>query len=381
MMRKCWIFGMVALLMGCDSVKKDEFVIKGSIASYPADFLICAYEQNGEYALDTIWVKEGRLSYRKQLQEPVVATLVSRDPNSNIVQGRGVIPGESVQFFMEPGSVLDIRMDNERWPVLEWQGGAWNNDLMELYAKTLPLKHEAFEVLKEIYSGKAGEEEKAALTERRNVLLAETNREVTDFVRSHPSSYAAMYLLGGLRNSMELAEYAAVFDGFDRNLQEMPLGKELKERIDIALRTEVGGVAPLFEKKDQNGKVVRLADYRGKYVLLDFWGSWCSPCRASHPHLRELEAKYAPKGLVVINIASEHGKDARDIWLKAVKEDKMTWTQILNNEGQEQCDVVKEYGITAFPTKMLIDPEGRIAVRVVGASEPIDAKLREVYGK
>ncbi len=380
-MKKCWILGMVALLMGCDSVKKDEFVIKGSIVSYPKDYLICAYEQNGAYALDTIWVKEGRLSYRKQLQKPIVATLVSRDPNSNIVLEKGIVPGESVQFFMEPGSALEIHMDNKHWPVLEWQGGTWNNDLMRLYAKTLPLKHEAFEVLKEIYSGKMSEEEKGTLEERRNVLLSKAKQEVIDFVRNNPSSYAAMYLLGGLRNDMELVEYAAVFDGFDQSLREMPLGKEIKEKIDVAIRTAVGGVAPVFEKKDQYGKTVRLSDYRGKYVLLDFWGSWCSPCRASHPHLRELEAKYAPKGLVVINIASEHGKDARDIWQKAVKEDGMTWTQILNNEGQEQCDVVKEYGITAFPTKVLIDPDGKIVVRAVGESEPIDAKLREVYGK
>lgn len=380
-MKRCLIMGMVALLMGCDSVKKDEFVIKGTIASYPQDLLVCAYQQDGEFVLDTIWVKDGKLSYRKRLQEPVVASLVSRDPASNIVQERGVIPGESVQFFMEPGSVLEIKADNRRWPVLAWQGGERNNDLMRLYAKTLPLKQEAFEVLKKMYSGKASDEEREVLAERRADLLAEAKREEIDFVKKNPSSYAAMYLLGGLRNSMELHEYAAVFEGFDRNLQETSLGKELRERIDIALRTEVGGTAPLFEKKDMNGKTVRLADYRGKYVLLDFWGSWCSPCRASHPHLRALEAKYAPKGLVVINIASENGKDAREIWMKAVKEDRMTWTQILNNEGQEACDVVKEYGITAFPTKMLIDPEGKIVVRAVGDSEPIDEKLREVYGK
>ena len=96
--------------------------------------------------------------------------------------------------------------------------------------------------------------------------------------------------------------------------------------------------------------------------------------------LKALQAHYGPQGLEVINIAQENGADARKIWLKAVEEDQMTWTQILNNEDREVCDVVKLYGITAFPTKVLIDPEGKIIVKTVGESAPIDEKLKEVFG-
>ena len=105
----------------------------------------------------------------------------------------------------------------------------------------------------------------------------------------------------------------------------------------------------------------------------------------SYTHLdvykrQALQAHYGPQGLEVINIAQENGADARKIWLKAVEEDQMTWTQILNNEDREVCDVVKLYGITAFPTKVLIDPEGKIIVKTVGESAPIDEKLKEVFG-
>ena len=201
------------------------------------------------------------------------------------------------------------------------------------------------------------------------------------FIKGNPSSYAAMYLLNGMRNDFTLKDYAATFAAFDQALREMPLGKEMQGAIDIALRTEVGAIAPDFEKVDKDGNTIRLSDYRGKYVLLDFWGSWCSPCRDSHPHLKEIEAKYRDKGLVVINIATENGSKAREIWLQAIEEDGMTWTQILNNEGKDKCDVVKDYAITAFPTKVLIDGDGKIVVRAVGESEPIDAKLKEVFGE
>lgn len=381
MMKKGLFIGLIALLAGCNSVKENEFVIKGNIKNYPSDILICAYQQNGDFKLDTIWINNGKLSYKTQVTEPVVASLVSRDPNSNITLEQGIIPGESVTLFLEPGTVLNIDIDNARWPELQWQGGACNNDLMKLYAKTLPMKHEAFEYLRKTYVPGITEDEKAQAEQQRALLNGKAQEELIRFVKGNPSSYAALYLLGTLRNVLELNDYVATFNGFNPDLRATALGKEMQEKINTALRTEVGGTAPDFEKTDKDGNTIHLSDYRGKYVLLDFWGSWCGPCRASHPHLKALEAKYAPKGLVVINIASENGANARETWLQAIEEDGMTWTQILNNEGRENCDVVKEYAITAFPTKVLISNEGKILVRAVGESEPIDQKLQEIFGE
>ena len=358
-----------------------EFVIQGNISAYGADFLILAYQQKGNFVLDTVWVKNGRLDYRKSVDEPVVASLVSRDKHNIIAAGKGIVPGESITLFMEPGTCLEVAIDNHRWPELQMKGGQLNNDLMRLYQKTMPLKYEAFEILRKCYAEGITEGEKAGLDEKRGVLRDQATDELKKFIKSSPSSYAALYLLGGIRNDFSLEEYAAVFNAFDQSIRNTPLGQEMNEKIEQARRTAVGAVAPDFEKVDKEGKRVQLSGLKGKYVLLDFWGSWCGPCRASHPHLRELQAKYGPKGLVVINIAQENGRNAREIWLKAVEEDQMTWTQVLNNEGQEQCDAVKLFSITAFPTKVLIDTEGKIVVRAIGESEPIDTKLKEVFGE
>lgn len=176
MMKVVFLLGIVALLAGCNSIQKDEFVITGTISSYPKEVLICAYQTNGNFILDTIRVENGKLSYRKKLQEPIVASLVSRDPHNIIPSGMGVVPGPSVTLFMEPGTKLEINMDNARWPELQWKGGAWNNDLMKLYAKTLPLEHEMFELLRKSYAEGVTEEEKVALGEQR-MTLAEKEKE------------------------------------------------------------------------------------------------------------------------------------------------------------------------------------------------------------
>jgi thiol-disulfide isomerase/thioredoxin len=140
--------------------------------------------------------------------------------------------------------------------------------------------------------------------------------------------------------------------------------------LDAGRPYRPGTIAPDFVKKDMNGKDVSLKKLKGKYVLLDFWGSWCGPCRASHPHLKELHKKYSGK-VVFVNVADENVKDleqAKKLWKQAVKEDGMTWTQILNNEGKEEQDLLKLYNITSFPTKILIDPEGKVVARLVGAT-------------
>ena len=375
------IHGKLEKMKSTGTLSGDEFVIQGNISAYNADFLILAYQDKENYVLDTLWVKDGKINYRKRIDQPVVASLVSRDKHNSIKMGNGIIPGESITIFLEPGTCLEISVDNNRWPELYMTGGPLNNDMMRLYQKTLPLKYEAFEALRRFYVQGIAESEKKALDQERGALQDKATDELRDFIKNNTSSYPAMYLLGGMRNGMSLDEYAAAFYAFDQDLRETPLGQEMNAKIEQARKTSVGAAAPDFEKVDQNGKPVRLSDFKGKYVLLDFWGSWCGPCRASHPHLRELQAKYGPKGLVVLNIAQENGKNARAIWLKAVEEDQLTWTQILNNEKLEECDVVKLFSITAFPTKVLIDGEGKIVVRAVGESEPIDTKLKEVFGQ
>jgi thiol-disulfide isomerase/thioredoxin len=122
-------------------------------------------------------------------------------------------------------------------------------------------------------------------------------------------------------------------------------------------------------KKDSNGKKVDFNALKGHYVLLDFWGSWCRPCRASHPHLKELYAKYKDKGFEIVGIASEHAKTKEEcikLWKTAITEDGLTWLQVINNENAEKFDAVKEYGVTAFPTKILLDKEGNVIGRYVG---------------
>ncbi|WAC42663.1 TlpA family protein disulfide reductase [Pedobacter sp. SL55] len=115
-----------------------------------------------------------------------------------------------------------------------------------------------------------------------------------------------------------------------------------------------------------------------------FWGSWCGPCRASHPHLKELYSKYKADGFEIIAIAQETAKnldDARAAWLKAIEEDQINWVHILNRDGVEQQNILKDYGVNSFPTKILVDKDGKIILRIsASATDDIDKALEKIYG-
>jgi thiol-disulfide isomerase/thioredoxin len=152
---------------------------------------------------------------------------------------------------------------------------------------------------------------------------------------------------------------------------KIPGGEAYFNHLSDSVRTYYKAKLTAFaaSKNDMQGKQVDLNALKGHYVLLDFWGSWCRPCRASHPHLKELYAKYKDKGFEIVGIATEHAKTKEEcikLWKNAVTEDGLTWLQVLNNENGEKFDAVKEYNVTAFPTKILLDKDGNIIGRYVG---------------
>ena len=189
--------------------------------------------------------------------------------------------------------------------------------------------------------------------------------------------------LKGVYNSPELK--AAVSAQRDKT----PGGQEYyTTAYSAAKRLSDNKLAALANnKKDINGKQLNLEALKGKYVLLDFWGSWCAPCRASHPHLKELYSKYKDKGFEIVGIAQEHASDlkiARGLWTEAITKDGLPWIQVLDNENGAKFDAVKEFAIAAFPTKILLDKEGNVIGRYVGngpAGQGFTAKIEELLGK
>lgn len=204
-----------------------------------------------------------------------------------------------------------------------------------------------------------------------------------NYIKEHPEAFASMYYLSAEAKEYSLPELEAAYNGLSDKYKSTRPAKALVAKIESQKVIQNGGPAPDFAKPDINGKRVNLSEFRGKYVLLDFWGSWCGPCRAANPHLKELYAKYASKGFEIVGVASEKvsgQEQAEAVWKAAVEKDGLTWTNLLNNERTMQQDVTAMYSIEGYPTQILLDQQGKIVARWLGAAgTQLDEKLAAIF--
>ena len=141
--------------------------------------------------------------------------------------------------------------------------------------------------------------------------------------------------------------------------------------VTVNAQVSIGGQAPEISLPDKNGDTVKLSGLKGKIVLIDFWASWCVPCRRNNPFLVYLYKKYKSKGLEIYGLSIDEEKDR---WLNAVKKDKLTWLQVMDDKGWDAPSALR-YGVDAIPANVLLDKEGKIiAVNLEG--QALEKKLK-----
>jgi thiol-disulfide isomerase/thioredoxin len=217
--------------------------------------------------------------------------------------------------------------------------------------------------------------------------MAKIDRE---FMDRYPASYVTASMLRYKISSMSLQEGIERYSKLPDEIKSSGLGKEIKKELDGLQMGSPGATAWVFASKELRGTPLNLADYKGKYVLLDFWASWCVPCRKSNPHLLSQYSKYKDKGLEIIGISDDDSNT--EAWRKAVEKDGIgVWKHVLRGldmkkrlAGEKnESDISQYYGIHSLPTKILIDPNGIIIGRYGGGGEndeAMDKKFTEVFG-
>ncbi len=204
--------------------------------------------------------------------------------------------------------------------------------------------------------------------------IEESNRTATmAFIKAHPSSLVAAFEIYDLYiYNPDVAEFEGAYNLLDSSVKASTIGQEVSRQLDIAKRTDINQFAPDFTLNDTNDQPVLLSSLRGKYLLIDFWASWCGPCRRENPRLVEAYKAYHKKGFEIVGVSLDNPGD-KDKWLEAIKKDKLTWLQLSDLKGWD-CVVAKQYGIQAIPMNFLLDPEGRIVAKGLNG-EKLSAKL------
>lgn len=196
-----------------------------------------------------------------------------------------------------------------------------------------------------------------------------------EYIRSHPNSWLSFAFLrdraGYFGPEVSDSLYRSLGDILKKDVEVKKLGAQLTAAVAVG----IGKTAPEFTLNDPEGNPVSLSSYRGKYVLIDFWASWCVPCRAESPYVKRAYDVHKSKGLEILGISLDT-QASRDKWIEAIKKDGLTWTQVSDLVGPES-PVAKAYGVEGIPANFLIDPFGKIIAVNLRAGN-VELKMAEL---
>jgi thiol-disulfide isomerase/thioredoxin len=320
------------------------------------------------------------------------------------VKSQGFDDPNMTTFFIEPGK-LSMEVTAGDFKNLKLTGSKTHDELVVLNLRKKS-QMEQIRVLSIAYdkanmayidARKAGkpETELEVLKEAANVekdkmdpLREEMDKIDMEYIRTHPDSDYAAYALSWKVSSLPLAESKLLYAKLSDRIKQSSYGKKIADEIKSLEGGSPGSSASVFSSTDINGQALSLADFKGKkYVLLDFWASWCVPCRKGNPHLLSLYSKYKDKGLEIIGVSDDDSNN--EAWKKAVAQDKIgVWKHVLRGlkrtaTGYDKTnDITEPYAIHSLPTKILVDKNGMIIGRYGGGGEndeAMDKKLAEIF--
>lgn len=189
--------------------------------------------------------------------------------------------------------------------------------------------------------------------------MNEYGEAVLKFVDNNKKSLASFYAISSLdqmKYEQQMVQYA---EDAKEDFKENPGVKQFIKHMMLVKPVSVGQQAPDFTLTDDTGKTFQLAEYKGKYVMLDFWASWCAPCRQENPNVVRLYNQYKEKGFNIVGISLDEDQKA---WQQAIKDDKLTWRHAVETQRFDGA-VVKQYQIEAIPSSFIIDPTGKIIAK------------------
>lgn len=303
---------------------------------------------------DSVAIKDGKFQFTGSVNEPVQAIIVVRRNGETASETKR----DEMDFFLENSKISIAGTDSIKNATIT--GSKSDKEHKEFFASLKPLGN-ALQNLNKEFSGKPKDEAYKKASDSASRLIAEIKNTHLKFAESHLNSYMGLYVYNYfvLDSYFDPAKAEPFFHQFPSELQSSELGKRTLEKIETGKKRQIGIKATDFTQNDLNDKPFTLSSLRGKYVLVDFWASWCVPCRAENPNVVKAYAQLKGKNFEVVGVSLDNVKGA---WESAVKKDNLPWIHVCDFKGWKN-EVALTYGIAAVPQNLLIDPQGVIIAK------------------
>jgi peroxiredoxin len=373
-----------------------KYSLKGKIGKLkkPA-VMVLQMNQGGILKKDTVTLKNGKFEFKGECSEPGSASVMlyrngfpellavpksGNEQRTAMMENmkREALAREAMTIYIEPVVFSIVSKDSLKNAKIS--GSPINDDNLKLKEALKPVD-QLRKQMSELAAGVPREQQNTKeFTDKIMPLSKQAQalqKELTyKFMAENPDSWLSLYQLRSMSSyAPDIREIEPVFNKFSDRLKNSKSGKEFAQSIDKMRSTAIGAVAPNFTQNDPNGKPVSLTDFRGKYVLVDFWASWCGPCRMENPHVVKTYNEFKDKNFTVLGVSLDR-ENGREDWLKAIEKDQLTWTQVSDLKFWKNEAAVL-YNVRGIPDNFLIDPKGVIVGRAL-RGDALHQKLAEI---
>jgi peroxiredoxin len=373
-MKNIWMIaaGLVAAIAACNTVDKGddnnlakgELELSGEIAGMDTGKIEILFMKGESIISDTVQVKNGKFEYSKQLEEP-------------LYMGARILgaPDQVVSFFADPGKLDLIGYRDSMW-VSKVTGGPTQALFLQFIEKYQEVMKPAESLKKAFEAAQQSQNENEIMRIQQEYISLEDSAKSyqKSFVFVNRNSILAPYFtLNYLNEPGKEDLLKSIYDTLTPAVKKSYFGLKMSELIGSMSKISIGAAAPDFTQNDQDGKPVSLSSLRGQYVLVDFWASWCQPCRQENPNIVNAFNAFKDKGFTILGVSLDQDSAA---WKKAIIADKLTWTHVSDLKYWDNA-AAKTYGIRSIPASFLLDKEGKIIAKDL-RGEALAAKLAEL---